>query len=612
MKKIVLGLVSFVTVSNAQSFKDCYNFFEKEQFFKAEKCFYQINKDDIYYPYSLSFLIKTEKILDENTYLLEKEIQNQGNYAVSHYTYLFLAKKYLTDNIEKALFYIQKVDEKALLKEDVPFFLYLKGKILEKTGRFDEAFKIQKRLALKYPYDRFYGYKTAVKLLPVLVDEEIYSIIDNLFKHRMPVRASYFLRYLDNSQKKLYYQIKVYSRLGKRKLVRKLLKKADKNSPFYEKILPYKIAYAYKKEKKAKYIQELKDLGLKEKANKIALGYMRLAFYTNKPKKLKFYGSLIDKNSSAYKGKVWFTFLQKYREKDFFDAATYLEEHLDIFTGKEKNRIYYWLFLSFKHFDRYLAKYYLKKAAFSDYTDFYSFLAQRKLKVKKVSFRNFSFREEPVNLEKNYQLVYSLKSDGFYRFAYIEAEYLKKKAKSPEDFLKLSVVFPEKTARYFSYKLKSVDKAFPKPFSSLEKDNIVYAIMRQESFFDTYALSYSNAIGLMQIMPYTGRWIAKKLGEENFSIYRLFEPETNIRYGKWYIEYLLKKFNGNIFFAAAGYNSGGGRVKRFLKRHKIKDIAEFVELYPYSQTRHYVKKVYENYVIYNQLSKRLRYVYRSY
>ena len=586
----------------------CYQFFKEEKYLKSYRCFKK--EKNIFYPYALHFAILEADTVGLDTKNMEEELFRYEDVAITHYTYLFLARKYLKENPEKALMYINRISEDALKKEDIPFFLYLKSKILKENGEFDLSYRIEKKLALKYTYDRFYGYETFRNILPTLLDEEIYTAVDTLLKNRMVKRASFLLPLLEETPKKDYYKIKIYSRLGRKKEVKKILSKIDEDQPYYRKILPYKVSYAYKKEEKMFYINQMKKAGMFEKANKIARGYMRLAFYRKNIKDFKFYASLIDRNSKAFSDRVWFIFLNKYRNKDYMGAFLYLYQYKDIFSEKEKNKIYYWLYLSSKHFDISSGRRFLRKAAFSKHNDFYKVLASKKLGIKRVSFSKYTWSTRKPRLTKNHKLIFLLKKKGLYKYAYLEAEFLKKRASSVKDYIKLSVVFPEKTARYFSYRYFRIDKAYPKPFIHIDKDSLVYAVMRQESFFDAYALSYANAVGLMQIIPSTGRWIAKKLRVKDFSPYDLFDPEINIKFGKWYIYYLLDRFKGNIFHAIAAYNGGGRVVRRTLKYNKISDPAEFVEYIPYLQTRNYVKKVYTNYFVYKELSR--EYVYRSY
>jgi len=145
---------------------------------------------------------------------------------------------------------------------------------------------------------------------------------------------------------------------------------------------------------------------------------------------------------------------------------------------------------------------------------------------------------------------------------------------------------------------------YPKP-PLFGDDLISLAIARQESLFDERALSRSGARGLMQIMPATGRYIAKKLKEENYSTLRLYEPELNYRFGSYYIHSLLKQFK--LFpLAAAAYNGGPGRVKRALKLYgkieKPGDVIIFNDVYiPFNETRDYVRRTAVNLYYYSNL-----------
>jgi soluble lytic murein transglycosylase-like protein len=127
------------------------------------------------------------------------------------------------------------------------------------------------------------------------------------------------------------------------------------------------------------------------------------------------------------------------------------------------------------------------------------------------------------------------------------------------------------------------------------------AIIRQESRFNPNARSSSNAIGLMQIIPSTGDWIAGHLNVTGFNPNALFDPDTNIRFGLWYFDYLLKKFNGNYVLAVAAYNGGPGNVGRWVEKLGASDIDLFIEKIPRDETRSYTKKVFHNYYIYNYL-----------
>lgn len=130
---------------------------------------------------------------------------------------------------------------------------------------------------------------------------------------------------------------------------------------------------------------------------------------------------------------------------------------------------------------------------------------------------------------------------------------------------------------------------------------LLAAVMRAESKFDKRAVSAQGARGLMQIMPDTGRWVAGQLGEPAFHPDRLFEPETNIRYGAWYLADLQNEFHGDPLLVLAAYNGGRGNVNEWLSNKDLSGGASTIDQIPFSETRHYVRKVLFNYRVYRYL-----------
>jgi len=94
---------------------------------------------------------------------------------------------------------------------------------------------------------------------------------------------------------------------------------------------------------------------------------------------------------------------------------------------------------------------------------------------------------------------------------------------------------------------------------------LVFGVIRAESRFRARIVSHAGAIGLMQVTPQTGEWIAGKLGASEFSPDDLYEPETNVRFGTWYLRYLLDRFDGDLDSALLAYNAGPGAVDRWAK-----------------------------------------------
>lgn len=94
--------------------------------------------------------------------------------------------------------------------------------------------------------------------------------------------------------------------------------------------------------------------------------------------------------------------------------------------------------------------------------------------------------------------------------------------------------------------------------------SLVSAVIYAESRFNSDSISRAGARGLMQIMPATGRTISERIGDSNFSVDKLLDPETNIRYGCWYLNYLFGNYPDNQNAVLAGYNGGGAVGDRYL------------------------------------------------
>jgi len=131
----------------------------------------------------------------------------------------------------------------------------------------------------------------------------------------------------------------------------------------------------------------------------------------------------------------------------------------------------------------------------------------------------------------------------------------------------------------------------------------VKGLIRQESLFNSQVQSRAGAIGLMQIMPKTGRVLyANSTKSEPFNTTILFNPETNIQLGIQYIGQLNKRFKKNKTHILISYNAGPHNLKKWLKRFShLQDPDVFIESIPYPETRKYVKKVLRNYGIYQSL-----------
>jgi soluble lytic murein transglycosylase len=127
---------------------------------------------------------------------------------------------------------------------------------------------------------------------------------------------------------------------------------------------------------------------------------------------------------------------------------------------------------------------------------------------------------------------------------------------------------------------------------------LVTALIRQESRFEKEIRSPVGAVGLMQIMPDTGKYIAGNTGTKSYS---LTDPEDNIMMGTWYLDYTHRKYDDNSLFAVASYNAGPGAVSKWKQRFDFSDHDEFVENIPFKETKGYVESVFGNYWNYLQI-----------
>lgn len=129
---------------------------------------------------------------------------------------------------------------------------------------------------------------------------------------------------------------------------------------------------------------------------------------------------------------------------------------------------------------------------------------------------------------------------------------------------------------------------------------LVLSIIKVESNFNENAISSKNARGLMQIGETTAKWAAEELKIEDFRIEDLFDPEINILIGTWYMNNLLNQF-GNTEVALAAYNAGSGNVTNWLNNNDYSFDSTTLYRIPFDETENYVRKVSENFRIYERL-----------
>ncbi|HKC00555.1 MAG TPA: transglycosylase SLT domain-containing protein [Terriglobales bacterium] len=130
---------------------------------------------------------------------------------------------------------------------------------------------------------------------------------------------------------------------------------------------------------------------------------------------------------------------------------------------------------------------------------------------------------------------------------------------------------------------------------------LVASLIRQESEFNALALSRANAVGLMQLLPNTGKNVAKQVKLKKYSASQLFTPAVNLQLGTRYFKEMVDKYNGQFEYALAAYNAGTDRVGDWLGQGHYRDPQEFVESIPFTETREYVQAILRNANVYRQL-----------
>jgi soluble lytic murein transglycosylase len=151
---------------------------------------------------------------------------------------------------------------------------------------------------------------------------------------------------------------------------------------------------------------------------------------------------------------------------------------------------------------------------------------------------------------------------------------------------------------------------FPQPYwtdlvANAQKNELdpylVASLIRQESEFNAGVVSHANAWGLMQLLPSVGKSMAKKQGVKRFNANELLNPAINLQLGTANLKLVLNRFGGQPEYALAAYNAGDVPVRQWMSSGDYKDIPEFVESIPYSETREYVQAILRNREIYRAL-----------
>jgi soluble lytic murein transglycosylase len=162
----------------------------------------------------------------------------------------------------------------------------------------------------------------------------------------------------------------------------------------------------------------------------------------------------------------------------------------------------------------------------------------------------------------------------------------------------------DRTLAQHNYRLRYIapfsDQVLPKADELALNNGWVYGLMRQESRFIMNAKSSVGAKGLMQLMPATAKWVAKKINLAHFHPTKVTEMDTNVTLGTHYMKMVLQSLDNHPVLASAAYNAGPGRARKWRAEGPLEG-AIYAETIPFTETRDYVKKVMSNAVYYNTL-----------
>jgi soluble lytic murein transglycosylase len=151
---------------------------------------------------------------------------------------------------------------------------------------------------------------------------------------------------------------------------------------------------------------------------------------------------------------------------------------------------------------------------------------------------------------------------------------------------------------------------YPRPYWATMKEDadangldpyLVAALIRQESEFNAGAVSRANAVGLMQLLPSTGRGLARRDGVKHFNSNELLDPTINMELGTTDLRQAISKYGGQVEYALASYNAGDSPVRQWISMNDYKDVPEWVESIPYSETRDYVQSILRNREMYRAI-----------
>jgi peptidoglycan lytic transglycosylase len=545
--------------------------------------------------------------------------------------------------------------------ENIPEARYLLGINLEKTGNHINAARVYRNLDLFHPKSDYS--EKAIERLDKLAKNSplaayeapaatIYNLGTKYFNKRNYTKAKgYFNRIIKNYKKSSFYDEsllmigRIFLRRGKLKWAVRYFKKTINLNADSKPEAMYYLArtYAYQDSPKAaiKTLEKVVDRYPGNHTADNALYYIgRYNEIIDATKEaLSAYERIITlyPHSPLFTDALWLVGNDYYKKREYQKAYDQFSRALKLPPEKISDRLLFWIAKCADKIgekEKAIAAYKQTIARFNH--SYYAYRAREELNIKANAVPVVSTKidkidgdsPETISHEQKYKELLAL---GLGDEAAEEADFLIEKVPTnKKDTAQMAkyhayimkgkfnkpIWFAEKKINEATYSgnLSEIDPrlwrfSYPRGFwKYVEKYSkefnldpyLTYAVIREESRFNSRALSHAWAHGLMQIIPSTGRRICNAL-DIRYSRWKMYNPRVNIRMGAYYLSRLIKRFDGNVSCALAGYNGGPVRVKRWMKKQKGKfDIDEFVEDIPFRETRNYVKKVMKSYYGYKR------------
>jgi soluble lytic murein transglycosylase len=311
------------------------------------------------------------------------------------------------------------------------------------------------------------------------------------------------------------------------------------------------------------------------------------------------------KNDQAH---LWLAriYLRNQNWQGLVNTVEAMPDHL-----RQENEWQYWLARAFESLD-YSVKSSEKFGVMAVKSSYYGFLAADKMKLPyRIEQENAAVIEDIVELEflrthphllRARELYFlgrtiDARREWFQALRHLDAEQIRQAAvlASSWKWYDGAIRTVAKTSHRTDYSLR-----FPMPYRQEVFDHaeikkldpsVIYGVMRRESLFDPLARSPVGALGLMQLMPSTARYVARSLGMERPGKRDILEVSNNINFGTQYFRTVLNQFENNVSLAAAAYNAGPLNVKNWLPQSDVMSADLWVETVPFKETRNYVQAV---------------------